>query len=135
MSRLFALLRLRWMNLGPWGRLAATLWLVIVVATCIRAGYCHLPRHRGIFPVYAEAGRHWRDRANLYAAADGWDQYIYSPLVAVALVPFGALPEAVGSTAFRLCLSVAYLGALAWWGRTAFARALTPVQRSLLFLL
>src|SRR5579871_3439035 len=126
--------RTRWAELDPWGRLAVTLWLVIVTATCVRAGFCHLPRHRGIFPVYAEAGQHWRDRADLYAASDGWDQYIYSPLVAAFLVPFGALPEAFGSGAFRLAIAGCYLTALAWWGRTLPTR-LSRTQWAFLFLL
>jgi hypothetical protein len=134
MSRLFRPLRSRWVNLDPWGRLAVILWLVIVTATCVRAGFCHLPRHRGVFPVYAEAGQHWRDHADLYAATDGWDRYIYSPLVAVFLVPFGSLPEALGSGAFRLAIAGAYLTALAGWGRTLPA-TLSRTQFALLFLL
>jgi hypothetical protein len=126
--------RARWAQLGPWGRLAVILWLVIVTATCVRAGFCHLPRHRGVFPVYAEAGQHWRDQADLYAASDGWDQYIYSPLVALFLVPFGALPEALGSGAFRLAIAGSYLAALAWWGRTLPTR-LSRTQWAFLFLL
>jgi hypothetical protein len=127
--------RFRWAALDGWQRLAVVLWVVILAGSFGRGVLSPTSRHIGIYAVYAEAGRNWLAGAPVYPPQDGWDAFPYSPIVAVFLVPWGALPDALGSGLWRLFLGAVYLGSLAWWARAALPRALTRGERGLLFLL
>src|SRR4051794_40598782 len=107
-----------------WQRLALTAWVVIALLSCGRALLVSLPRHVGIYPLYAEAGAHWRAGQDLYAATDGFVVFRYSPLVGALLVPIGALPDVLGCFVWRLLNLGLYLGGLAYWCRAGLPRAL-----------
>jgi hypothetical protein len=94
-----------------------------------------LPSQAGCYHVYAEAGRHWWAGEDLYSHGPGLDVFRYSPLAAVFLVPFSALPAALGSPLLRAANLAVYLGALAWWARAALPAHLSAAQRGALALL
>lgn len=118
-----------------WQRLALGVWLAIAIITCGRALLVHLPRHVGIYPVYATAGQNWRAGRDLYAERDAFVIFRYSPLVAALLVPFGAAPDVVGCFAWRLLNLGLYLAGLGYWLRRGLPRPLSQRQEVLLYLL
>ena len=71
-----------------WRRVAMIVWAVIAAITCGQALLIALPRHTGIYPLYAQAGQNWRAGEDLYADKDGFVVFRYSPLVAALFVPF-----------------------------------------------
>jgi hypothetical protein len=110
--------------------LAVAAWVAVLLIVC---GRVLLARHsHSVYPLYAAAARHWQAGTDLYDPAAG---YRYSPTVAVLLVPFGALPDALGDVVWRLLMAAAYLTALAWWGRAVLPIRLTRTQTAALFLL
>jgi hypothetical protein len=121
--------------LDRWQRLARIVWLVIAIITCGRALLIALPRHVGIYPLYAEAGQHWRAGQNLYPEEDGFVVFRYSPLVAALLVPIGALPDALGCFVWRLLNLGLYVGGLAACICVGLPRSLSDRQQALLYLL
>src|SRR5262249_30111439 len=67
-------------------RAAVLLWAVALV---LLGGKALLWPHRhSVYPIFADAGRNWREAADLYHAPDGREPYRYSPLVAAFFVPF-----------------------------------------------
>lgn len=118
-----------------WQRLAIFLWVAILAGSCVRCLIGHSERNVGMFAVYAEAGKHWVAGADLYPPKDAWDAFLYSPAVAVALVPYSLLPLAVGNVLWRLTVGGVYLLALWWWSRAVLPPPLTRMQRVLIFLL
>ncbi len=118
-----------------WQRLALGVWLVIAVITCGRALLIGLPRHVGIYPVYATAGQNWRAGHDLYAESDHFVIFRYSPLVAALLVPFGAAPDVLGSFSWRLLNLGLYVAGLAYWLRVGLPRLLSERQHALFYLL
>jgi hypothetical protein len=106
------------------------------VALVLPGGNTLLRPHRGtVYPIYAEAGRHWLNGAALYQPTDGLDEYRYSPLAAACLVPFAVLPDGLGGLLWRLAGAAAFCGGLAWWGRAVLPPSLTTRGWALLFLL
>jgi hypothetical protein len=118
-----------------WRRLAVLLWVAILAGSCVRCLVGRSERNVGMFAVYAAAGRHWFDGADLYPPKDAWDSFLYSPAVAAALVPYSLLPLAVGNVLWRLTVGGVYLVALRWWSRAVLPAPLTRTQQALLFLL
>jgi hypothetical protein len=118
-----------------WQRLALVVWLVIALITCGRALLVSLPRHVGIYPLYAEAGQHWRAAENLYPEQDGFVVFRYSPLVAALLVPIGALPDMLGCFIWRLLNLGVYVVGLICWRRTCLPQLQGERQQALLYLL
>lgn len=117
-----------------WQRLALWAWIVIAALTCGRALLIALPRHHGIYHVYAQAGQSWRAGHDLYAEKDGFDIFRYSPAVAVLLVPIGALPDVLGSFAWRLLNLACYVAGLAGWLAHGLPRPLDRRQEALYYL-
>jgi hypothetical protein len=59
----------------------------------------------------------------------------YSPLFAAAFTPFTALPDRIGSVAWRLLILAIYLPALGWWLRTVLRGAASAKRRGVFLLL
>ncbi len=120
-----------------WRRLAVTVWLVVGALALGRAALYHLPKHQGIYPLFADTGRHWLRGEDLYDAEhpDSLSVFRYSPLVAAGLAPFALVPDALGSALLRAVNLLVFLPALAWWSRAALPRDLTAGRRAGVFLL
>jgi hypothetical protein len=121
-----------------WTRAAVAVWLALLAVIGARSAL--QPRSHSLYPTYATAGGDWVAGTTLYRTQ--WephlDQYRYSPLVAVTLVPFHYLPERLGGVLWRLLNAGVLLGAFAWWLRDAAPKsgvALTARQQAVLFLL
>ena len=109
---------------GRWERLARVLWLLLVAAAVGRAALYHLPRQQGVYPIFADAGRHWLHGEGLY---DGQDPnslcvFRYSPLVAIGVTPLAFVPDPVGSALLRLANLAVFLPGFWWWTRTTLGR-------------
>jgi hypothetical protein len=121
-------------GLGRWQQLALGMWLGILLIISGRAVLSQ--RAHGVYPIFAEAGRHWVEGTELYRP--GVEPYRYSPLVTLLFAPFGRLPDAIGGTLWRLLNATVYLGALLWWYRVATVsgrNALSGTHQAILFLL
>ena len=94
---------------------SVTCWTVVLLVVTIRAAL--YPHIHSVYPIFALAGQHWMDGADLYGMTDPkLDVFRYSPLVA-AVAPLAIIPERFGNVAWRLLNVVVLLGASAWWGR------------------
>jgi hypothetical protein len=124
-----------WAGQNRWQRAACVAWLVLLVASCGRGLLYAIPKHRGIYEIYAAAGRHWLAGEALYHNNFDWEGFPYGPLVAAFLAPFAALPNPLGSFCWRLFYTTFFLAAVAWWGRSAFPGRLSSTQRAALLLL
>ncbi len=122
----------RW---DAWTRAAVAAWFLILAAVGARAVV--QPRDHSLYRTFAEAGRDWLDGADAYAR--DWepnrDLYRYSPAVSVCFVPLGLLPERVGGVLWRLFNGAVFLGAAAWWLRSAAPAPLSVTRRAVWFLL
>jgi hypothetical protein len=120
--------------LNPWVRWAIVVWTVAVGVVCARAAI--QPYKRTLYTTWAQAGADWELGRDLYRNdwAEDQDQFRYSPLVAVLLVPFRHLPVRLGGIVWRLLNAGALLGGFTWWLRTAPVTR-TARQRGILFLL
>jgi hypothetical protein len=121
----------------PWVRSAVVLWLVVLAVVSGTAAVSRRGYH-SLYPTYAAAGGDWVAGANLYEyphADASLDQYRYSPLVTVALVPFHYLPERLGGVLWRLLNAALFLGGFHLWLRDAAPAAVTQTQRGVLFVL
>jgi hypothetical protein len=118
----------------PWVRTAVVIWSVVLAVICVRVAI--YPHQRTLYTTWAQAGADWEKGRDLYR--DSWDadqdQFRYSPLVAVLLVPFHHLPLRLGGVVWRLFNAAALLSGFAWWLRTAPVRRTTR-QQGILFLL
>lgn len=112
-------------------RLALLVWLVLLLVLTVRP----LVSRRGhsVYPIFAEASRHWRAGEELYNT--GGEAYRYSPTVAMLLTPLSYLPDFLGEVLWRWINAGLYLAALAGWLRLAIPRALSRQQQALIFLL
>ena len=117
-----------------WVRMAVLVWTIAIVYICVRVAV--QPYKRTLYTTWEQAGADWEIGRDLYR--DTWrpdqDQFRYSPLTAVLLVPFHHLPTRLGGVVWRLLNVGVLLGGFAWWLRT------TPVvrtarQQGVLFLL
>ncbi len=119
---------------SAWIRMAILVWTIIVIAVCVRAAV--QPYKRTLFTTWEQAGADWEQGRDLYRAS--WspdqDQFRYSPLTAVLLVPFHHLPIRLGGVVWRLLNAVALLGGFALWLRAAPGKR-TPRDQAILFLL
>jgi hypothetical protein len=112
-------------------QVAVAVWVTILVVICGRV--LLKPRVNSVYPIFAEAGRHWFYGEALYADRD--EPYRYSPLATVFFVPLTALRDPVGGAVWRLLNAGVYLGALAWWARRVLPGPLTAAQQAGLFVL
>jgi hypothetical protein len=114
-----------------WVRLAVIFWVIVVGVVCVRS--ILRPRDRTLFTTWAGAGRDWETGHDLYRTT--WehhqDQFRYSPLVAITLIPFAHLPEGLGGAVWRLLNAAFLLGGFGWWVlSTASDRTLGTLARS-----
>jgi len=102
-----------------WLRWATLLWVGLAVAatgkTIIQG------REHFVYPVFAEASRHWWADQSLYTAYEGLDFYLYSPTMAVALTPLALLPDRLGGILWNL-LSIGLL----YWAVRVLVRDVLP---------
>jgi hypothetical protein len=129
---------------GLWSRLRSVeplvlwtvgAWSVVLVFVCVRA--IVQPHMHSLYPTYDRAGAEWMAGERLYHShwEPPYDQYRYSPLVAVLLVPFHLLPEKLGGVLWRLLNGGVFLAGFAWWQQRVLPATLTVRQRALLFLI
>jgi hypothetical protein len=116
---------------GPFIQLAVALWMMIVLVISVRTLLS--PLTNSVYPVFAEAARHWQAVENLYDSRE--HPYRYSPVAALLFVPLSALPDSLAGTLWRLMNVGVYLGALGWWAKRAVPLRLTGDIRALIFLL
>ena len=106
-------------------RLAITVWAVALVAVAVAVS---LPGKGGkLYPTFVAAGGHFSDGEPVYGPVPpGQDQFRYSPLVAAACAPWGALPTPIGGVLWRCLQAVAFLLALRSWSRVAVPQVPWP---------
>lgn len=128
-------LRIRLAALSPWQRVALAAWTAIAVLAVGRAALIAYPRHSGCYRIFADAGRHWLAGTDLYTPWPGLNVFRYSPLVAAFLVPFGVLPDMLGSALLRLVNLGVFCAGFAWWTWAGVPAKLTRGQQAALWLL
>jgi hypothetical protein len=94
--------------------------------------YLHFWRHT-VYGVYATAARHWWAGQDLYAYRD--EPYRYSPLFAVAMTPFAALPDCWGCPLWKVANAALFAAGLAAWARRVLPGEPTRQRTGVLFLL
>lgn len=113
---------------------AILVWAIIIGYVCVRA-YVQ-PYKRTLFTTWEQAGADWEAGHDLYRTT--WrpdqDQFRYSPLMAVLLVPFHHLPLPLGGVVWRIVNAGVLIGGFALWLRAA-PQARTIRQQAILFLL
>jgi hypothetical protein len=118
----------------PWVRTALLVWGFVLVFICIRVAV--QPRKRTLYTTWEQAGADWETGRDLYR--NFWnsdqDQFRYSPLTAVLLVPFHHLPIRLGGVVWRVLNAGVLLAGFGWWLRTAPV-VRTARQQGILFLL
>jgi hypothetical protein len=125
--------RRRWRALDPWQRIAVGVWALALV---VLGGKALLrPHSNSVYPIFADAGRHWLEGSDLYEMPPDRDAYRYSPLIAAVFAPFGLLPDGVGGLLWRLIAAGVFLAGIGGWIRAVLPPGLTPRQKALLFLL
>lgn len=102
--------------------------MLLAGAALGRVALMHLPRHMGIYHLYAEAGRHWLAGESVYADRDGL-VFRYSPLVAAAMTPLAILPPWLGNLLFRLVNLGVYMAGLWYWMRWALPPEVSAHRR------
>jgi hypothetical protein len=115
-------------------RTAILVWILVVAFICVRAAV--QPRKRTLYTTWEQAGADWvagRDLYRNFWNADQ-DQFRYSPLTAVLLVPFHYLPIRLGGVVWRLLNAGVLLAGFGWWLRMAPVIR-TARQQGILFLL
>jgi hypothetical protein len=117
-----------------WVRTAVLIWILILAFVCTRAVV--QPYKRTLFTTWEQAGGDWEKGHDLYRNSWGpdQDQFRYSPLTAVLLVPFHHLPIRLGGVIWRLLNAGVLLGGFALWLRAAPSPR-TPRQQAVLFVL
>jgi hypothetical protein len=120
---------------STWVRLALALWVIAIGVVCVRS-VLH-PRERTLYTTWSGAGRDWEIGRDLYRKTWEYhqDQFRYSPLVAVTLVPFAHLPEGIGGAVWRLLNGALLLGGFGWWLRSATSSSLSRRDQAIAFLL
>lgn len=121
----------------PWVRLAAVIWLIMVVAVCARSAVSG--SRQTVYPVWQGAGHDWRTGHDLYGDKPGGDPirfgYRYSPLVAALFTGFDLMPAPLGNVLVRLLNAAVFLGAAWWWLRDGVPEPVSTGQRGLIMLL
>jgi hypothetical protein len=94
-------------------------WVLVAFVLGVHA---HLhPTVHTVYDIYAPAARNWWAGRDMYVRTT--EYYRYSPLFAIAVSPFAALPDAWGCPLWKIANMALYAAALA-----AFLRRVVPVQ-------
>lgn len=68
---------------------------------------------RGVYPIFAEAGRAWLRGDDAYAKDTGLDRFFYAPGIAAFFSPWALLPDRLGGALWRLASTAFFALALA----------------------
>jgi hypothetical protein len=102
-------------------------WLTLLVLMCTRSAIW--PKRNSVYPTFADAGRCWREAADLYDD-HFWklqlEQFRYTPIVAVSFVPLSLLPDAIGGVVWRLVNILIFFS-----GVVAYCRVIYPGRERL----
>jgi hypothetical protein len=128
-------LRDRLRRTDPWVLWALAAWLVLLGSICVRVVL--YPRNHTLFTTWAAAGRAWESGREVYH--NHWeshqDQFRYSPLAAVFLVPFAHLSESAGGVVWRLLNAAVLLSGFAAWLRAGVPRVRSTREWAMAYLL
>lgn len=120
----------RFRNASPLEKIIGALWCIVFLVIFIRAARC--PGQNTVLDTYMMAGRHWLEGKAVYSGRNG---FVYSPLIAAFFAPLAMVPKIYAEIFSRLLYGAVYLGALAWWLRAGFQRAIPANRQPLVFLL
>ncbi len=120
---------------GPRTAGSAVAVVAWVLTLAVLGGNAFLrPTTHTVYPVFANAGRHWLGTQGLYDSP-GPGPYRYSPLAAAGFVPFAVLPAGPAGLLWRWLGAAVFLIGLEWVVKTLWATGFTREQRGLVFLL
>ncbi len=112
-------------------RLALWLWCALLAGVAVDA-HLHFWRHT-VYGIYATAARHWWAGQDLYAYRE--EPYRYSPLFAIAVTPFAALPDRWGCPLWKVANAALFAAGLAAWARRVLPGEPSRGRTAALFLL
>jgi hypothetical protein len=100
-----------------WRTLAIGVWAIVVIAICVRTAL--VPRTNTCYLCYTEAAGRWVAEGRVYDPdlPRGYDNYRYSPAMAIFFTAFRELPTAFGNVIWRLLGAAAFFGGFAWFLR------------------
>src|SRR5262245_21543334 len=98
-------------------RWIVSLWLLLLLAIGARSAWA--PARNSVYPIFAQAGRNWHAGLTCYGLVRAHlDIFRFSPVVAAAFVPFGALPDAVGGPLWLTLNAAVFFAGLFWYLRS-----------------
>lgn len=102
-----------------WRDWAILLWIILGVAASAKV--LVQPTRHTTYPIFSEAARHWWADESLYGEAREQNQYRYSPTFAIAMSPFGLLPDRFGGVLWNVASIV-----LLVWSLRLLVREVLP---------
>jgi hypothetical protein len=108
------------------------LWAGLLVGLAV-FGFLY-PWSHNVYGVYARAARSWWSGADLYFS-ETTDYFRYSPIFAVAMTPFAALPDGWGNALWRLANCLVFVAGLAVWMNRGLPGAPSRTRTAALLLL
>lgn len=118
-------------------KLVIGVWIALFLAVSVRVMVSR-PRSHNDYPTYANTGRNWIQGQDLYYQYDSlgnYDDFRYSPLVAVIFAGSTAVADPIGNVLWRAFNLVVFLGGLGWWCRKVLPESLERSHIALVFLL
>ncbi len=113
-----------------WLKRAVALWLILAVAASIKAAV--QPSQHTVYPVLARGARNWWSDTSLYLTYTDVDLFRYSPTWAVAMTPFGLLPDRLGGIVWVWANVLAMLVAMRVFVRHVLPGSWPPKREALL---
>ncbi len=116
-----------------WLRRAVALWIVFAVVASVKV--CVQPTQHTVYPVFARGAQSWWSDVSLYLTYADSDLFRYTPTFAVAMTPFGLLPERVGGILWLWTSVLGLLGAMHLFVRHVLPGRWPPQREALLLAL